>query len=278
MERRGSKGRAMHAPIWRLSGVDRRALKEARLQAHHALQWLARMARAYVPARPDDAHTNLGWGEGAFTTHALRDGAQLRLTIADLTLAIVEQGRATSSFPLGGRSDADVRRWLGEVVTARGLDARALDRPLPYELPAHAAAGRPEALAELARWFDRGASALETARVRLLARGIGAPELRCWPHHFDLDSLVSFGAGRTAGFGFEPGDDYYDEPYFYVSLYPAPDVAKLPPLPSIAHWHSHHFTAAIATASTIAASSDPQAAVEDYLRAAVDAVLAAFAR
>ena len=53
-----------------LHGVEKRRLSEARLQAHHALQWLARAARAYVQPQPDDGHTNLGWDGvlGGFTT------------------------------------------------------------------------------------------------------------------------------------------------------------------------------------------------------------------
>ena len=46
-------------------------LHVARLQAHYAVQWLARAARAYVPAQPHDRHTSLGWDEvfGGCTTH-----------------------------------------------------------------------------------------------------------------------------------------------------------------------------------------------------------------
>ena len=44
---------------WRpLRGIGQRRLSMARLQAHHAAQWLARAARAYVPSQPDDGHTN----------------------------------------------------------------------------------------------------------------------------------------------------------------------------------------------------------------------------
>ena len=30
------------------------------------------------------------------------------------------------------------------------------------------------------------------------------------------------------GAGFSPGDPYYDEPYFYLSLYPRPEDIRLP--------------------------------------------------
>ena len=81
--------------------------------------------------------------------------------------------------------------------------------------------------------------------------------------------------GRTSGVGFEPGDDYYDEPYFYVSVYPAPDAARLPPLPPIGHWHAKNFTAAVATAQRILQTNDQGADVAAFLRAATDATIAA---
>ena len=70
--------------VWHpLGRVDLRQLKEARLQAHHAVQWLARAARAYVPPQPDDGHTSLQWDDGldGFITHSLKDGSRLSLRI-----------------------------------------------------------------------------------------------------------------------------------------------------------------------------------------------------
>jgi hypothetical protein len=169
-------------------------------------------------------------------------------------------------------------------LSARGFDPGALDAPLPYQLPAHpigqgapygpAALGRP--LAALTAWYANANHALSETRERLLARHIDAPPVRCWPHHFDLDSLVGLGSGATAhtvGIGFSPGDDYYDQPYFYISRHPPPDVAALPALPPIGHWHSHHFTAAVAPADRILAADDAQTAIQAFLRAATDILI-----
>src|SRR5215467_12096262 len=110
-------GMSMRGPDWMsVRGVDQRRLSEARLQAHYAVQWLARAARAFIPPQPDDEHTNLGW-DGAldgFTTHPLKDGAWLSLKITDLTLALhVGEGRThVQSFSLDSRSDAQARQWL----------------------------------------------------------------------------------------------------------------------------------------------------------------------
>src|SRR5262249_57756656 len=103
-------------------------------------------------------------------------------------------------------------------------------------------------LAALVTWFTNADVALGTIRVEVAARGLDAPPVRCWPHHLDLDTLVTVAPGCTTGVGFEPGDESYDEPYFYVSVYPAPDLATLPPLPPLGHWHAKGFTAALAPA------------------------------
>ena len=202
-------GMIMHGSDWvPLRGIDQRRLSEARLQAHYAVQWLARAARAYVTPQPDDGHTNLGWDGalGGFTTHPLKDGAWLSLKITDLTLALhVGEGRTqVESFSLDGRSDAQARQWLSEQLGAQGLDAHALDAPSPYEMPAHAVsqgaaygpAGLSDALDELATWFGNAALLIGTIQRQMIGRKLAALPARCWPHHFDLATLTTLLARR----------------------------------------------------------------------------------
>lgn len=288
----------MGGPQWRqFKGVDSArddgrkrpfdwsTLREARLQAHYAVQWLARAARAYAMRRPDDHHTNLGWDEGisGLTSHGLAQGIMLGLNIAALRLVMWEESGSAGAvgIDLQGLRDADIRQWLGGRLSARGLDAAALDAPSPYEMPAHpigdgapyGAPGLAAALVELAAWFANANLVLNETRQCIVAHGIEVPPVRCWPHHFDLDSLIKVGSGagtHTIGVGFSPGDEYYDQPYFYVSRHPSPEVAALPPLPPVGHWHTHHFTAAVAVADRILATSDPQAETAGFLRAATE--------
>ncbi len=273
----------MNTPSWRpLRGVAPNRLAAARVQAHHATQWLARAARAHIMALPDDGHTNLGWNDafGGLITHPQPDGAMLGLRVADLTLVLLDAAgtKSLDAFALAGHRDADARDWLGRLAQRRGLDPRKLDAVPPYELPP-----RPgetytvdgDALGEVAAWFANANAALGAIREHVVARGIEAPPVRCWPHHFDLDTLVTLAPDRSTGIGFEPGDHHYDEPYFYVSIYPAPDVATLPALPTIGHWNTRHFTAAVATATRVCAATDQGGAVVEFLRVAVDAAIKA---
>ncbi|MGH6848532.1 MAG: DUF5996 family protein [Methylocella sp.] len=276
---------------WRpLRGIDQRRLSAARLQAHHAVQWLARAARAYVPSQKDDSHTNLGWDNSldGFTTHRLKKGIHLGLKIADLALVLHgdETTARMQSFSLNGHTDAQARLWLGAQLGARGLDTRALDAPSPYELPAHAVtqgaaygvADAADTFLELSAWFANAEFLLVRVQRQMIGRKLSASDVRCWPHHFDLATLASFPARDAdvtayVGAGLSPGDAYYDEPYFYVSVYPQPDSTALPSLPKPGHWHTHEFTAAIAPAHEIVAANSQKAVADEFLKAATDAAI-----
>lgn len=269
---------------WRpLRGVDQSALREARLQAHYAAQALARFARGYVAPQPDDGHTSLLWDDAldGFITQPANNGTRLGLNIANLTLTL-HGGDASRgpSLSLNGRSDAQVRQWLGAELSARGLDPAALDAPSPYEMPAHAlargalydVAGSAEGLTELAAWYANANLSIGQVRKQMM-HGVTSP-VCCWPHHFDLATLTVLpkrggDEGRYLGVGLSPGDHYYDEPYFYVSVYPKPDPAMLPALPVIGHWHTHEFVAAVSTAHKIVVQGNPMAAADDFLRRSV---------
>ena len=274
---------------WRPFGNLRPArLVKARVQAHYAVQWLARAARAFVAAKADDSHTSLGWDDalGGFATYALKADTRLGLRIADLTLVLLDGNSHSSDFSLNGRTDAHARRWLGAQLSARGMETAALDAPAPYEIPADPIMdGSPYrvdeeagALAELSTWFNNAHCSLESVRREIVDRKLAASAVRCWPHHFDVATLTSLDEpggehGRSVNAGFSPGDHYYEEPYFYVSPYPYPDAAALPRLPAPGHWHTHEFTAAIAPASRIVAARIPQRDADTFLHAAVEACI-----
>ncbi|HWG06354.1 MAG TPA: hypothetical protein VG271_15190 [Beijerinckiaceae bacterium] len=93
-----------------------------------------------------------------------------------------------------------------------------------------------------------------------------------------MATLVSFptakGATGYVGVGLSPGDHYYDEPYFYILVYPRHDPASLPSLRKLGHWRVDDFTAGIVLAHSILASASRRAETEDFLNTAVDAAVA----
>jgi hypothetical protein len=278
------------AVAWRpLRAVDFACLRAARLAAHHAVQWLARAARAFVPPQPDDSHTNLGWDDAldGFATYPLKGELRLGLRVTDLMLLLAGAG-AQRSFALDGHTDADARQWLGRHLAAHDLDPGRLDAKLPYDIPDHAVAHSAAygaralagALVEQAAWFANAHASLGAVREQMIARGLVPSLVRTWPHHFDMATLTMLETGnaehaRSVNAGFSPGDEHYEEPYFYVSPYPYPDPAKLPPLPALGHWHLRGFTAAIAPASRILQGAERAPATAAFLDAALAAAIAA---
>lgn len=276
---------------WRpLHAVDHTRFREARLQAHHASQWLARTARAYIPSQPDDGHTSLSWDhvlEG-FMTDPLIDGTRLSLQLPTLTLALRDGDRITTidSLSLNDRQDPSVCEWLGEILGRRGLNPRALDAPSAYEIPAHAivqgaaydSIGSEDCLVELVAWFVNAELLLGHVQGQMTGRKLTASPVRCWPHHFDLATLAtlamrSSGTTGYVGVGFSPGDEYYDEPYFYVSVYPDPDAVALPSLPRFGHWHTREFTAAVMPAHKLLTAKNQRVEADNFLQVAVTAAI-----
>jgi hypothetical protein len=275
---------------WRLiREIDKGQLREARLQAHYAAQWLARFARGYIPPQPDDGHTSLMWDDAidGFKTQPLKNGVWLSLQVSNLTLALNNGGgpAAAHSIFLSGRTNGEVREWLGDHLDKLSIDAGPLDAPPPYKIPAHAIAkGAPynaialTDLTELATWFANANTLLGHIQRLLIERRLAASSVCCWPHHFDLASLTMLPKNEAdatgyVGAGLSPGDEYYDEPYFYVSVYPKPDPATLPSLPMFGHWHTHEFMAAIVPAHKIAGAKNQKVETVEFLRCAVDTAL-----
>lgn len=155
--------------------------------------------------------------------------------------------------------------WFDSALRALGLKP-ASHIALPYSVP-HSAilrsgaigrSGEAAALAELARWYAAAAEVLTDVRAMLAGLHPGPGPARCWPHHFDIATLVDLEeadaeTARSIGIGVSPGDESYPQPYVYVSPWPRLDTAELPTLPPPGHWHTQGFVAAVATGEEILA-------------------------
>jgi hypothetical protein len=266
---------------WRaLNPVLSRDLTDSRLQLHYAAQFATALGISYLPAKPDDSHTNLGWDDTieALTSrevHAPSHIVQVAIRPSDLTLLVLLDGKIGPRIPLSGLSIAQIKAGLREALVSAGLDGGRLTLKRHYELPPHPVANgepfdshRADEFVELARWYSNGALAMSE-----LANRIGGAEVRCWPHHFDIATLATFGPSRSSGAGMLPGDEMYPEPYFYVNAYPAP--ANEPPgfmLNGKGTWNTDGWFGAVLTGSRLA--EDPSAQ-EDQVRAFLDSAYAA---
>ena len=125
----------------------------------------------------------------------------------------------------------------------------------------------------LAAWFHNADLVIKS----VIQSTHGSSPVRCWPHHFDIASLITLDPdvdaeqARSIGVGLSPGDGSYDQPYFYVTPWPYPAVQTLPALGSFGAWHTEGWTGAILTAETIIPSADQETVVREFLRDAIGA-------
>jgi len=223
-----------------------KTLSDARLQLHHAAQLVTATGISYLPAQPD------------------------------LSLSVVGgDAQIVASTLLNGLTIDDAADWLRVRISERGADGDRLTLKRHYEIPSHALddggtfdTKNAAAFAQLDAWYFAANRALEYVR----SSTSGAGEIRCWPHHFDIATLIDLGRGRTIGVGMEPGDTYYDEPYFYVNAYPSPkaESAKAP-LDGGGTWHTREWVGAVLPGSRLGDES----AAADQVRAFLDSAIVA---
>jgi len=253
-------------------------LAAARTLAHRAVQWPARAARANLDPTPDDSHTSLAWDPdmAALLSQPLDGGVRVGLHVAVLEL-VFAKGARPEVFALAGKPEAEAAEWLDGKLAGEGLKP-ASGTKLPYDMPGALYARPADEIASLAAlgvWFAAGAELLEELRKKHRRLKPGPSPVRCWPHHFDMAILIRLEEGppesaRAIGIGMSPGDDYYAQPYFYLSPYPKTDTNDLPQLPPGGRWHTRDFFGAVATANDILALPEPRAALIRIVDAAFE--------
>jgi len=244
-----------------------KTLSRARAIAHIGAQFLTKAARANLPVVPDDSHSNLGWDdkEQRFLTQPLPSTGKnysVGLSLSPLRLSLVTGNQIVADLDLEKVSCSDAAKWLDGRLDGIGL-RKASAVKLPYDLPPEVseinifyAAAEAERLSALACWFDLAHSVLSGLAKGNSSLVPGPSPVRCWPHHFDIATYVSFETGdfetaRGIGVGMSPGDESYDQPYFYINPWPHIKTDDLPELPAPGHWHTKGFVGAIATSEEV---------------------------
>ena len=258
-----------------------RLLTDARLQLHHAAQFGTAMGVSYLQSDADDSHTSLGWDAGLSAMMARDIGVNggavaVGIRVVDLTLIVTRDGSPVTTIPLDGMTIAAAADLTLAQLADEGLDPARLTFARHFEIPAHPVArgaafdsNDRDSLAELSLWFANAALLLG----RIVETVPGASEVRIWPHHFDIATLVTLRPGASVGAGMVAGDGYYDEPYFYVNAYPQPPANRLTdPLAGGGTWHTHEWIGAVLPGSLVSGNA---AAQRTQVQAFLDASLKA---
>lgn len=267
-----------------LGAVEPRDLVEARQQLHWAAQAVAAVGKQLLPHQPDFSEQSFAWMAGPrVLAQGVVDGprpfrAAIRLAEPALLL-LDEDCEILARMPIEGRTLDEAYAWVRQEAEA--LLGRPFAKPLerPEGIPEHpVATGAPFALAgsaapaELERYYAGGDRLLRGLRDR----NPGASPVRCWPHHFDLATLMLLDPGadpetaRSIGVGLSPGDSERPEPYFYVLPWPRP-TGELPALDGGA-WNTEGWLGAVLESAdfTAAGSNGAQRGrIERFLNSAV---------
>ena len=258
--------------LWRITGnIKPQKLTESRLQLHYAIQFIAAIGSALAEPLPDYSHTSLEWNPelDVFVGAVIRAKIPFRVALDPIRLTSIildQQGNSIAEFPLHQTTMAEGLSWHKQEISKLGADADKvafLSYP-PDDFPDHPVAhgavfdaSEESARQELTNYYANTHQLLQ----ELVATTEDASSIHIWPHHFDIATLISLpgtknGEPITIGIGLSPGDTSYEEPYWYVSPYPYPEMENLPTLYGNGFWHTQHWLGAVLTASRLATPTE----------------------
>uniref|UniRef100_B8HJZ4 Uncharacterized protein n=1 Tax=Cyanothece sp. (strain PCC 7425 / ATCC 29141) TaxID=395961 RepID=B8HJZ4_CYAP4 len=268
----------------RLGQIDPQLLTAARLQLHYGIQFMAAVGAALAEPLPDDSHVSLEWHLELekFVGLPIRAEVPFRVALDPInliSLLLNQQEEAIAVLPLDQQTLATGLDWHKAEIARLGADPTSIKLlTYPPDFPDHPIAhGAPFEVSpqarereELSRYYANTQHLL----AEMVAETEDALPIRIWPHHFDIATLIMLPAQRdgepmTIGMGLSPGDQSYDQPYWYVSPYPYPEVQQLPHLDGQGFWHTQGWVGAVLKASQLASNPEAQAEqVKAFLQSA----------
>ena len=256
-------------------------LTDSRLQLHHAAQFGAAAGSSYLPHLPDHRYSSLEWvaALGGLFSAVIPGRTAFRIGVRPVKLGLLivsEDNRPIAEYHLHGRTIIEARDWIRERIKLLGGDGSRYTLTRDYEIPRHDVtygesfdASEPARFEQLANWFANSAALLDSVSRSALV----ASDVRCWPHRFDIATLIEVAPDRTIGVGMEPGDDYYDEPYFYVMMHPQSAASRIRsrPLWGSGTWHTSDWVGAVLPGSRFGPVASQERQVREFLDSAISA-------
>jgi hypothetical protein len=239
---------------------------------HHAAQFVAMAGNSFLPHEPDDSHTNMEWSNKhqALTGKWIQGNELFRIGLKTLDFSLIIENQDEEIFTgisLAGYSVEIIENWLKIKLTELGIPAEKLNMERHYQIPDYGLDhGMPYGsltkgiLKEIANYRSNNDMVLK-------ALGSGfefASPVNTWPHHFDTGIYIPLEKNknneviRSFSAGWAIADDYYEEPYYYITYWPSEsiDKEKLPELESEANWQIIDFFGLMLPVSKITAEKD----------------------
>ena len=220
----------MHWPSVNI--FDTKQFRQARIEAHNALFWMARGAHSFLDATPNNEHLSLFWHKSSnnFRTRSFDGDLQIGLNIPDLELYFCEGGqKVPHSFWLDDRTPAFAEAWYLVELLHRDRDQSKFSTDLPFASPDmlmgdtedHNASAYKVELDALNRCVLKGNEILQSVLL-ILAQQPEFAKCRKWitlePEPFSMGLNVSADneVVKLPVIGISLGDHLRPAPFFFV--------------------------------------------------------------
>ncbi|MEQ9300849.1 MAG: DUF5996 family protein [Cyclobacteriaceae bacterium] len=269
----------------RIKGVDREVLRDTRKTLHQTVQIVSAFPRHLLPHDPTDGTASLEWNpeDKALQSIPVPNSHDLEmrsgLSFKDFLLTIKYADMSCDKFHILGKSVNAGMDWLKRELKKMAFASESLTLDLPYEIESYDNAAslmvNKRACKEYARLYGNTFQALS----ELVDNFPEAHDIRCWPHHFDLATLIPVGTDdkgeitKSIGVGLSPGDEGVEEPYLYVNVWPDIELEVLQQhvLPA-GRWNTEGWSGAVLTYTELLNSSDQADIFTQFIEMAVAAL------
>lgn len=245
--------------------IQLESLRKVRGQLHQALQFIGAAGETYIEPQSDHSHSSTIWlnEHTALASYNLakNDLLQIALDVKNLEIVFLNDGNQYGeSILLDGKKRIEIETQIKAALQQFKLDPGIYSAESDAESP-YSPKNNEKFKIDVREHFDKAAAMLKIADDLLKEiknSNSQALEVRCWPHHFDIATLISVEAdddpekAKSIGVGFLLGDESYDQPYFYVALWPHAQIKKsaLRKLQA-GHWHTENWIGSILTSIDI---------------------------
>jgi len=206
--------------------------RDACVEAHNALFWVARGANSFLKCLPQNQHLGLLWDVNAqdFRTRYFEKHFQIGLNVRELEIYFCEDGlKVPHSFCFDDRTPAFAEAWYLVELLHRDLDQSKFSTSLPFDSPSMLMGDTQDHNASL---YNHELEALHVSllrSVRLFQRipHLLAPvksllrqpnKIALEPETFTLEYTAFFSetTGQKIIIGFSAGDQLRPEPFYFI--------------------------------------------------------------
>ncbi|MEO9483678.1 MAG: DUF5996 family protein [Ekhidna sp.] len=253
-----------------ITDLSPKALLETRNNLHQAVQLVGAVPRNLLLHDPTDATASLPWNAATDCLESLpieHDGKGIKVGLAfsDFKLKVFVEDQEWQSLALANQSVNEGLNWLTTTLEQLGLDSTKINLSLPYEIPSFDLDQPLEVDHSSLQVFNALYSNVHLILEREVSHWKDAFDIRCWPHHFDIATLIPLEKDKNGevtksiGVGLSPGDEGVEEPYIYVNVWPSVAYETLAKhaLPA-GHWNKHGWSGGVLTYSDFVAGKQEE--------------------